>query len=437
MLSSLPRPASYPATGCSWHPTTRSPPARRHRRGTLHWAPRHDPGLARRSAQILAWLADARPALVVVDVSVEVALLVRLAGVPVVVAAMRGDRSDRPHATAYDLADVLLAPWPEESPESVAAATGWTRRSTRRRSSRFDGWRRPAPGPTAAAHGRCCCGARAAAGRDQAELARMRAATPDWEWSARPPGRRLGREEVWRALCGADVVVTHGGQNAVAEVAAARRPGRGRRRRRARPRSSTTPSGAVRDAGLAVGVDALAGPARLAAPARGGGAARRRRAGAAGRTATGRPRGAVLDVLASRRAAWPGTRCSAHEQDRRRHHRRTAGTSTSRRQHASLARRRRPARPRRGRRDGRPAAWPTWSRRDRSPGGRRVVDVPATRPAAGPGPQPRRVRARARRAGRRAGGASSTSTAWPGPAAGGYRDGWRRTGPARGCSAAR
>ena len=138
---------------------------------TLHWAPRHDPGLARRSAQILAWLADARPALVVVDVSVEVALLVRLAGVPVVVAAMRGDRSDRPHATAYDLADVLVAPWPEESPEPWPRH--WLDKTVHLGGlSRFDGWSRPASRPTAPAASRALLlWGEGGAGQDAAELA--------------------------------------------------------------------------------------------------------------------------------------------------------------------------------------------------------------------------------------------------------------------------
>ena len=166
VLSSLPRPASYRGGWVHLAPDDQDPfPRDVTAGGTLHWAPRHDPGLARRSAQILAWLADARPALVVVDVSVEVALLVRLAGVPVVVAAMRGDRCDRPHATAYDLADVLVAPWPEESPEPWPRH--WLDKTVHLGGlSRFDGWTRPAsPADRRAAPARCCCGARAVPGR--------------------------------------------------------------------------------------------------------------------------------------------------------------------------------------------------------------------------------------------------------------------------------
>ena len=88
--------------------------------GVLHWAPRHDPGLAARSAAVAEWIRRARPSLVVVDVSVEIAVLSRLCGVPVVVLAMPGVRTDRTHGLAYDLADALLAPWPE-----AAHTDGW------------------------------------------------------------------------------------------------------------------------------------------------------------------------------------------------------------------------------------------------------------------------------------------------------------------------
>src|SRR5690606_36519079 len=60
----------------------------------LHWVPRHHPGLLERHRQIVEWIAAERPALVVVDISVEVTLLVRLCGIPVVVGAMPGDRTD-------------------------------------------------------------------------------------------------------------------------------------------------------------------------------------------------------------------------------------------------------------------------------------------------------------------------------------------------------
>jgi len=79
--------------------------------GTLHWAPTHAVSLERMRA-IVDWLTDRRPGVVLVDVSVEVALTVRLAGVPVVVTRIHGDRDDPPHDLAHRLASAVLAPYP-------------------------------------------------------------------------------------------------------------------------------------------------------------------------------------------------------------------------------------------------------------------------------------------------------------------------------------
>jgi UDP-N-acetylglucosamine:LPS N-acetylglucosamine transferase len=54
-------------------------------------------------------------------------------------------------------------------------------------------------------------------------VAAARATTPDWQWLERDPASSPSLD-LWAELCAADVVVTHAGQNAVAEVAAARRP---------------------------------------------------------------------------------------------------------------------------------------------------------------------------------------------------------------------
>lgn len=192
--------------------------------GTLHWAPRLDPALARRTAQIVDWLERARPSLVVVDVSVEVAVLVRLAGVPVVVVAMPGERSDRPHAMAYDLADALLAPWPDEG-GTASWPKHWLDKTWHVGAfSRFDGLSRPVTRDTARQPQALLLWGEGGAGCDETRLDRMRAATPGWDWRLAHAGRRLGPDQVWKALCDADVVVTHGGQNTVAEVAAARTP---------------------------------------------------------------------------------------------------------------------------------------------------------------------------------------------------------------------
>ena len=67
-----------------------------------------------RMALITRWIEVTRPAAVVVDVSVEVALFVRLLGVPVIVMAMPGERTDGPHALVHQIADHIVAAWPQE-----------------------------------------------------------------------------------------------------------------------------------------------------------------------------------------------------------------------------------------------------------------------------------------------------------------------------------
>ena len=57
-----------------------------------------------------------------------------------------------------------------------------------------------------------------------ADLADARDATPGWEWTALGGGLGSWVADPTAVLREADVVITHAGQNAVAEVAAARRP---------------------------------------------------------------------------------------------------------------------------------------------------------------------------------------------------------------------
>ncbi|WP_457253179.1 glycosyltransferase [Pedococcus sp. P5_B7] len=192
--------------------------------GVLHWAPRGHPGLARRSAQVTEWVVEHRPRAVVVDVSVEVALLVRLCGVPTVVVAMPGDRFDRTHRLAYDSADALLAPWPRGT-HNVDWPPHWTAKAWFVGGiSRFDHLTPRAAG-TPRADGGTVLVLWGAGGRTTtaAELDAARAATPEWTWVERSPATPSATP-LWEELQAADVVVTHAGQNAVAEVAAARRP---------------------------------------------------------------------------------------------------------------------------------------------------------------------------------------------------------------------
>lgn len=218
-FGSMPEPEGWPGEWVELPPDDAIDPVDPTAGGVFHWAPLDHPGHRTRLRAIVERL-NSDVTVMVVDVSVEVALLTRLMGVRTVVMAMRGDRRDRPHAAAYDAASLLIAPWPAAAPEP-----GWTspwRGKTVHVGaiSRFD-HRDPAP----ASSGRHVLALWGAGGTDvlDEDVAAARAATPDWQWRVRSVDRAPS-PDVWADLEWADVVVTHAGQNAVAEVAAAGRP---------------------------------------------------------------------------------------------------------------------------------------------------------------------------------------------------------------------
>jgi predicted glycosyltransferase len=199
---------------------------------TLHWVPLRHEGLRRRMGIIGSHLASGSIDAIVVDVSVEVSVLARLYGVPVIVMAMPGERHDRAHQLCYDLAEVLLAPWPGTSYSSWPKH--WTDKATYLGGlSRFDG--RPAPERHRGRKVLVLSGVGSLDTKIE-EICAAAAATPDWEWeilgsestaaSAHPSNLKVSGwiEDVWSKLLAADVIVTHAGQNSIAEVAAARRP---------------------------------------------------------------------------------------------------------------------------------------------------------------------------------------------------------------------
>lgn len=199
--------------------------------GALHWVPLGHIGLRERMGLIGNELARGAIRLMVVDVSVEVAVLARLYGVPTVVMAQPGDRSDRPHRMAYDLAEKLLAPWPPSAPEDWPQR--WLDKTVHLGAlSRFDRF-----ATRAADSDRRVLVLWGQGGLDVApeDVGAAAAATPDWRWDVLGPPVQNGRQptnvnwrgwvdDVWTELAAATVVVTHAGQNALAEVAAARRP---------------------------------------------------------------------------------------------------------------------------------------------------------------------------------------------------------------------
>ncbi|SIR89990.1 glycosyltransferase [Williamsia sterculiae] len=195
--------------------TVRAPSAH----DTLHWAPIDVPGLTERMGIIADWIRRTRPSVVVVDVSVEVALFVRTMGIPVVIMAMPGVRDDPPHLLAHRLADAIVAPWSadlyrpahlhpfDDTTHYVGAISRFDGRA---RCGRADG---DAPVVILG-------GAGGSIVTDD-DVAAARATTPGRRWVAAGVAGSGWVDDVWPLLCSASVIVTHAGQNAIADVACA------------------------------------------------------------------------------------------------------------------------------------------------------------------------------------------------------------------------
>ncbi|WP_284250328.1 glycosyltransferase [Litorihabitans aurantiacus] len=180
--------------------------------GALHWAPLHHPGHTGRFAAITAEIAADPPDAFVVDVSVEVTLLVRLLGVPVVVMTQPGARDDDPHRLAWRIADAVVAPWPAGRYDPLGRdlhEVGGI--------SRFDGRPRagaPVPGRVLVLGGGA---ADEGTGTDDPDGV-PGAGSTTWHHLG---GHAPWAEDPWPAICAAEVVVSAAGQNAVADLAAA------------------------------------------------------------------------------------------------------------------------------------------------------------------------------------------------------------------------
>lgn len=191
--------------------------------GLLHWVPRHDRGLRERMAALASWVATARPRLLVVDVSVEVAVFARLLGVPVVVVAMPGERTDTPHRLGYRAAEHIVAPWPREVYEPAYLRPYAEKTTYVGGISRFDG--RPVAGPAPGGRPRVLVLSGSGGSSLSAErLHELAERHPGYAWDGVGVPGGPWVDDPWSDLSRADVVVGHAGQNSVADIAAARRP---------------------------------------------------------------------------------------------------------------------------------------------------------------------------------------------------------------------
>ena len=228
-LSTLPRPSDWPGPWLQLPPDDASAVSPEGPRdptagGALHWVPLGDPGIADRAAALSTWLTAARPDLVVVDVSVEVAALVRLHGVPVVSVVLPGERTDAAHLLGLRLSTAIVACWPEGLPgmlpglpEDVAARVRAVGAVSRVPVLDPRPPRRPGRPRVALLQGR---GGGALTDLTGPALARL---APDWDWT------ELGGGGGWvedpaNVLRTSDVVVANAGQNSLAEIASCRTP---------------------------------------------------------------------------------------------------------------------------------------------------------------------------------------------------------------------
>jgi predicted glycosyltransferase len=95
----------------------------------LHYAPVHHDGIRQRVARLADWIALKQPSLMVVDVSVEIAMLARLAATPTVSVRIGGLRDDPAHRDAFRGAKALLAPFHQDLDDPATPA--WVRAKTR------------------------------------------------------------------------------------------------------------------------------------------------------------------------------------------------------------------------------------------------------------------------------------------------------------------
>ncbi len=223
-LSSLARPAGWRGAWIQLADDHGGPQRDADAHGRLHYAPQHHRGLRGRMSAIARWIEAAAPTALVVDVSVEVTMLARLFGVPVLVMAQPGVRADSAHQLAYDVAAAVISPWPRTADAllnpaaSRPARTAWVGAI-----SRFG---EPVAGTPADSGRRRVLALNGTGGEGPTEtmLGDAIAATPSWDWTVLDRGRGTWLENPWPAICAADALVSHAGQNAVAEIAAARKP---------------------------------------------------------------------------------------------------------------------------------------------------------------------------------------------------------------------
>jgi len=194
----------------------------------LHYAPLGVEGLRERMGLLVDWFRRAWPCLLVVDVSVEVALLARLCGVPTIYLRQRGSRFDAAHELAYATASRLLAPYPKtleepDTPDAWRAKTCYAGSLSRYAGRTAAAQRESRTVTVIAGHGGTAF--------SRARLATAARACPEWHWTVLGPvvedaapapanlsfAGSVANPAAW--LARAEVVVGSAGDSLVAELA--------------------------------------------------------------------------------------------------------------------------------------------------------------------------------------------------------------------------
>lgn len=195
----------------------------------LHYAPLAVAGLRERMGALVDWFRAAWPCVLVVDVSVEVALLARLCGVPTIYVRQRGQRFDAAHSLAYACATRLLAPYPISLEEPGVPASWMAKTDYAGTISRYEQTVVQAHGERSGVTVICGHGGTDFTVERLADVAR---ACPDWEWTvagpissdsgiALPPNLHLlgAVSDPLPWLVSAQVVVGSAGDSLVSELA--------------------------------------------------------------------------------------------------------------------------------------------------------------------------------------------------------------------------
>lgn len=225
-FSSLDQPDELPSH-CTWITLARdddldaeSGDPRRSRptaEGLLHWAPVGHGGHRSRMATIARTLESTPVDAFVVDVSVEVALLVRLLGVRPILVAQPGCRTDPPHQLGYSAAEAIIAPWPESIVDAPGLDPFLAKTVFTGGISRFDGRPRATDDDRA---GVVLLGGRGGHDVSDEEIDRAVAASGH-PWQVIGARQEAWAADPWESISAASVVVSWAGQNGIADLAAA------------------------------------------------------------------------------------------------------------------------------------------------------------------------------------------------------------------------